>query len=335
MIRARALSLSFILLASCGGGGGNGNVSPPPPATAARLFIGDRTNATIGSSSNLNPPPGTFVFERNLVGANTQLDTNLFDFALDAANDRLYVADLRSILVFNNASTLVGNVAPTRTVSTIPGLFGAFNGGIQLDAARNILYAATNFLGATQNVQVFDNASTASAATASRTLTFSIRTIGDIALDATRNILYVYGTDPTGFSELLSFDNASTLSGAVTPNRVVSFPDSGGTGPIGIFIDSANDRLYVPRSGGTIAVFNGASMVSGNVTTTALPARNITLPVSTFSVVFVDVPADRLYAVDAGGISIIAGASTASGTPATTRATAPGSSAFQAIALKP
>src|SRR4029078_9107805 len=108
-----------------------------------------------------------------------------------------------------------------------------------------------------------------------------------------------------GFGQLLSFATQSTLTGPATPNRVVSFPDSGGTGPIGIFIDSANDRLYVPRSGGTIAAFKGASMVSGNVTTTALPARNITLPVSTFSVVFVDVPADRLYAVDAGGISII------------------------------
>ena len=334
MIRALGLSLSFVLLTSCGGGG-SGNVSPPPPATAARLFIGDPTNATIGSTSNLNPSPGTLVFERNLVGANTQLDTNLFDFALDAANDRLYVADLRSILVFNNASTLVGNAAPSRTVSTIPGLFGAFNGGLSLDAARNILYAATNFLGATQNVQVFDNASMASATTASRTITFSIRSIGDIAIDPTRNILYVYGTDPTGFSELLVFDNASTLSGAVTPNRIVSFPDSGGTGPIGIFNDAANDRLYVPRSGGTIAVFNGASMVSGNVTTTALPARSITLPISTFSVVLVDVPADRLYAVDASGMSVIASASTASGTPTTVRVTAPGSSTFHAIALKP
>jgi hypothetical protein len=76
-------------------------------------------------------------------------------------------------------------------------------------------------------------------------------------------------------------------------------------------------------------------MVSGNVTTTALPARSITLPVTTFSVVLVDVPADRLYAVDAGGMSVIAGASTASGTPPTVRVTAPGSSTFQAIALKP
>jgi len=333
MIRALALSIAVVLAVSCGGGSGDG--APPPAATTTRLFIGDRTNAAIGSSSNLNPSPGTFVAERTLVGANTGLDTNLFDFAFDAANDRLYVADLRSILVFNNASTLVGNVAPSRTVTTIPGLFGAFNGGLYLDTTRNILYAATNFLGSTQNVQVFDNASTASAATASRTITFSIRTISDIAIDVARNILYVYGTDAAGFSEILSFDNASTLSGAATPNRVVSFPDSGGTGPVGIFIDAANDRLYVPRSGGSVAVFNGASMVNGNVTTTALPARSITLPISTFSVLLVDVPADRLYAVDASGMNVIAGASTASGTPTTTRVSAPGSSTFQAIALKP
>jgi len=333
MIRALALALVTALVAGCGGGSGP---VAPAPTTSSRLFVGDTTNAAIGSSSNVNPSPGTYVVERTIVGSNTQLDANLFDFALDAANDRLYVADLRSILVFNNASTATGNVTPSRTVTSLPGPFGGFSGGIFLDTTRNILYAATNFLGATQNVQVFDNAGTASAATASRTITITIRSISDIAVDATRNILYVYGTDGAGFAVVLSFDNASTLTGSVPPTRIISFPDSGGTGPVGIFVDTTNDRLYVPRNDGTIAVFDAASTVTGNVTVTAIPSRTITLPVQTYSVVVVDVPANRLYALDPAGISIIPSASTAGGTPVgLTRATAPNGATFHALAFKP
>ena len=334
MIRALALSLVAILFASCGGGGVS--VTPAPPATGSRIFVGDSTNAAIASTSNLNPSPGVLPIERSIVGSNTQLDTNLFDFALDATNDRLYVADLRSILVFNNASTLSGNATPSRTVSTIPGPFGGFNGGIFLDTTRNMLYAATNFIGSTQNVQVFDSASTASAATATRIITFTIRSIADIAVDTTRNVLYVYGTDAAGFAEILSFDNASTLTGAVVPNRTLSFPDSGGTGPIGLFADAASDRLYVPRNDGTIAVFNAASTVSGNVAINALPSRTITLPQPGYTAVLVDVPANRLYALDPTGISIIANASTVSGAPTTlTRVLASNGATFQAIAVKP
>lgn len=334
MIRALALALVALLVTSCGGS--SGSLSPAPPATGSRIFVGDSGNGAIASGSNLSPSSGTFVVERTIAGTNTQLSTNLFDFALDAANDRLYVADLRSILVFNSASTLSGNVAPSRTVSALPGPFGSFNGGIFLDTTRNILYAGTNFIGSTQNVQVFDNASTASAATASRTMTFTIRSISDIAVDTARNILYVYGTDAFGFAEILAFDNASTLTGAVAPNRAITFPDSGGTGPVGLFVDATNNRLYVPRNDGTIAVFDTASAASGSVTGTTLPSRSISLPQPGYTAVVVDVPANRLYALDPAGMSIIANANTASGTPVSlTRVLAPNGSTFHAIAVKP
>ena len=52
--------------------------------------------------------------------------------------------------------------------------------------------------------------------------------------------------------------------------------------------------------------------------------------------VLVDVSDDRLYALNAAGITIIPDASTASGTPApSVRAIAPNGSTFQAIAVKP
>ena len=73
----------------------------------------------------------------------------------------------------------------------------------------------------------------------------------------------------------------------------------------------------MPRNDGTIAAFNTASMVSGNVTVNALPSRTINLPQPGYTALSVDVPANRLYALDPAGISIIANASTVSGTPTT------------------
>jgi hypothetical protein len=325
------------LAAACGGGGGDTTPDGGATAAASKVFVGDAANAAIGSTPNSNPSAGTLVVQRVISGASTQLTTSMFDFAIDATNDRLYVADLRNILVFNGASTATGNVAPSRILTTIPGSSGGFNGGIYLDTTNNRLYAGTNILAATQTVQVFDNASTASGVPPTRTITFTMRNILDIAVDATRNILYVYGADTNGFTQILAFDNASTLNGAVTPNRTLSINDSGGGGPVGFFLDPANDRLYVPRNVGTISVFEAAHLLNDGNLPAPAPSRTINMQPTTlgYSVVLVDVLANRLYALDRNGVNVIANASTVNGSPTIIRAIAPGGSAFQAIAVKP
>ena len=113
------------LAAGCGGGGG-GDSPPPPPATPpSKIFVGDSGTPAIGSSPNSNPSPGQAIVERIISGPNTMLSSALVDFALDVARDRLYVADQRSILVFDNISTAEGNIAPSRIVSTCCGGVGA------------------------------------------------------------------------------------------------------------------------------------------------------------------------------------------------------------------
>ena len=153
-----ALVFAVLTINGCGGGG---DAEPAPLAAPSKAFVADRGQATIGSSSNSNPGPGTVVAERRIVGPNTMLSANLGDLALDGTNDRLYVAELRSILVFNNASTANGNVAPSRVVSSFGGV-GNFV-GIYLDTVNDRLYAAVNF-GLTNQVQVFDKVSTLSSA---------------------------------------------------------------------------------------------------------------------------------------------------------------------------
>jgi len=345
LVRSMALLLVAAFIANCGGGGsgpGTPDAGNPGGVAASKIFVGDSAHATIGSSANSNPSAGTLTVDRTISGVATQLTTNMFDFAMDAANDRLYVADLRNILVFDNASTIAGNVAPSRVLTTLA-TSASFNGGIYLDTAgAQRLYAATNAPGATQTVLVFDNASTATNAPATRTITLTIRDIMDIAVDPTRNggILYVYGHDAGGFAQILAFDNASTLNAAAVPNRTITVGDSGGTGTIGIgmFLDAANDRLYFPRNNGTISVLDSISTLDDSNVPVQTAWRTINLnPITLgYSVVFVETTSNRLYTLDPSGVNVIASASTVSGTPgAITRAIAPVGSIFRAIWVKP
>ena len=125
------------------------------------------------------------------------LTSSLADFALDVARDRLYVADLRSILVFDNISTADGNVAPSRVVSTCcggPGGLGNYV-GISLDTVNDRLYAGVNInLGGSQVIHVFDNVSSLSNSAATRTATIDAAFLMDVAVDPTKDILYVYST---------------------------------------------------------------------------------------------------------------------------------------------
>ena len=325
------------LAAACGGGGGGGD-SGPPPVAPSKLFVGDSGNAAIGSSPNSNPSAGVGVVDRIITGSNTMLSQSLSDFAIDVANDRLYVSDLRRILVFNNVSTATGNIAPSRIVSTIAGDFGSFV-SLHLDTANDRLYAATNGTAGlgSHDIRVFDNASTATNAAASRTFSFGTNFLIDIVVDTTRDLLYVYNRGGTG-TEIAVFTGASALNGTVTPARTINIGDSFSSGvPVGMFIDAANDRLYAPRGTGQVLVFDTASTKNGNVTTTAAPSRVINLPVPfAETTITVDLAANRLYAADTGGLNIIDNASTVSGTPpATKRVLAPGGGVFKAVAVKP
>src|SRR5689334_9728034 len=120
LIRRCYCPVIFLLLigitASCGGGGGQPSPTPLPPPPS-KAFVADSGQAAIGSASNSNPSPGPVIVDRIIQGSNTMLTGSLFDLGLDVANDRLYVSDSFSILVFNNASTVAGNIAPSRIVS--------------------------------------------------------------------------------------------------------------------------------------------------------------------------------------------------------------------------
>lgn len=333
-VRCSSVVLMVALAACGGGGGGEGSPAPLSSLAPSKIFVGDSANQAIGSSPNSNPAAGSYAVERVIAGSNTMLSSELTDFALDAANDRLYVADLRSILVFNNVSTAAGNVAPARVVTS----FGPLGGfvGIYLDTVNDRLYAPVNLGFQTNEVRVFDAASTASNAAPTRTFSFTSHFLIDVAVDATRDILYAFHVNATTtLTEIAVFDNASTRTGVVTPTRVITIGNSFSSGPpAGIFIDAAGNRLYAP-SFGQVLVFDNASTKNGAISGAAAPERIINLPWPGLSSITVDLTANRLYSVDNAGVNIVANASTASGTPTVTRILAPAGSFFEALAVKP
>src|SRR5688572_22986958 len=113
--------LTIVLIAgvsACGGGGG-GSSGPGP----SKVFAADEVNGGVGSTENSNPTPGTQIaITRIITGVNTQIPVGpgcsgcLPSLALDSSRDQLYVSTSTNILVFNNAGTATGNIAPSRVV---------------------------------------------------------------------------------------------------------------------------------------------------------------------------------------------------------------------------
>jgi hypothetical protein len=308
--KAGLIASALLILAACGGGGG-GDSTPPP--VASKVFAADEVNGGVGSTENSNPTPGTLVqITRIIAGSNTQIPVGpgcfgcLPSLALDSARDQLYVSTNNNILVFNNAGTASGNIAPSRTVG------GAGTGvrrRLQLNTASDVLYVSTT----TGSIFRIDGASGAnSATTASRTLTLNVGpgdTLNDIALDATNDVLYV-AFDRGGVGTVGIIGNVSTrVSGAVTPDAEITI----GSGSIltpAITVDGPRDRLYVANESGRILVFDGAR---ARTTGTPTADRTILLPFVMQHRVFIETTNDRLYASAQNRVVIVNNAGTANG----------------------
>lgn len=293
-------------VAACGGGGGGGSSAPATPPS--KVFVTDEGNSAIGSLINPNPSPGTFGVDRIVVGSNTTFlpapcTGCIRSIALDAAGDRLYVAVNSHVLVFNQISTANGNVSPARSISS--GL--VFSEYLALDTTNDVLYVGDGIHG----VGAYAGASGLNGpATAARTLAENIPDLANqfmygIAVDVGRDMLYVANLDSSKVTNTINVFTASTANSSTTPDRTISLPYSS---TIRIFLDAANDRLYVAGPAGGISVYDSAHSLSGPV---ASATRTITLPFAAQFALFVDATNDRLYAVAANRGFIVNGASTA------------------------
>jgi hypothetical protein len=305
----RWLIISLIVGVSACGGGDDNTPSAPVPS---KVFAADEVNGAVGSTENGNPVPGTTIaIARIITGPNTQIPPGppcfgcLPSLALDSGRDQLYVSTRDGILVFNNAGTASGNIAPSRVLAGIGNGLGRH---IQLNTANDILYVSTPG----GSIIRIDNASAAgNATTASRVLTLSpffggTDSVTDIALDATNDVLYVaFDRNGNGSVGIILGVSVKT-SGTVTLDAEIPV---NAVNP-SITIDALRDRLYVANHLGQIFVYDGAhTRTSG----TATVSRTIVLPFSTQHRLFLETTNDRLYASGQNRVVILNNAGTASG----------------------
>jgi hypothetical protein len=128
----------------------------------------------------------------------------------------------------------------------------------------------------------------------------------------------------SGTNSIVRFDQALTASGNVVPAATISGANTKLSAPAYIFLDVANDRLYVANSGDlSIVIFDGISTKNGNVAPMrTIAGANAALVAPTD--VSLDKGRDRLYVADDTAIRVWTAASTVSGDIAPARILAPG-----------
>ncbi len=234
-------------------------------SSADRLYVSDASRIVI--FNNASTITGNIAPSRVISGASTTLSA-AYGIWLDAVRDELYVASWANsrIVVFSQASTTAGNIAPSRIISgATTSLSSPY--GLWLDSANDRLYVS-NGGNSAGSILVFNNARTASGNIApnriisgpSTTLTGPRK----MWLDSEADQLYVAGANGKSVNV---YNNASTINGDVAPSRKIMGAGTGFVWPSGIWLDKTTNRLYVADPFvGAVLVFNSAGTADGNVT---------------------------------------------------------------------
>jgi len=213
---------------------------------------------------------------RIVTGANTTLANSQTDsVAFDRARNAIYAAAETTlpdvaILVFTNAATTTGNIAPARRI-VVTGETRFY--GLELDEAADRLYAS----GESGKLYIFDNASTL-ANTVTPTAAITLASPGPIDLDRKTDRLYVAARA----TSIYVFDGARQLTSASTPSRTVTW-----TNPTdfarSVAIDPCRNRLYVgirnvTTAGVNVFVFDNASTLTGAIDLATASQARLAVP---------------------------------------------------------
>jgi DNA-binding beta-propeller fold protein YncE len=270
-------------LGGCGDVTGKKKVSPPVERKGGTLYVVNAGDGSLlafdspqNNASNLQSvlPQGNISPSRRF----PESITGPAGIFLDRTTDTLYVAnsDRNAVLIYENASALnptLGLAAATRTISgPKTGLNRPF--AVVYNPQNKQLYVANTD---DYRILIFEEDCPGAPSTLDGDLSpcriiSGASTLLDypraLALDMGRDLLYVSNM---GGNSILAFNNISqpTTRGDVSPSRVItSHTDASRTDsmlqlPFGLFIDSANDRLYAVKAGGNlpaILIYETASL---------------------------------------------------------------------------
>ncbi len=262
-------SLSLFLLLSLTGcviSPRRGGTTTPGGTGTGQLYVVSQSTNSILRFAGATAVSGNAKPAANISGTNTQINLPQYIF-LDAANNRLYVANAGNsdILVFDNASTLNGNVNPTRTISS-SNLSQPID--VAVDTTKDLMYVADNL-----EVAVFGTASTANGHVSALRVIQTGFQPGAILIDPANDRLFV--ADQTN-SAIDVYDNASTLNGAVTAPRSITGVNTQLAQPVGLRIDGAGRLIVSNLAGASISIYTNAASNTGNVQPVAVIAGSNT-----------------------------------------------------------
>ena len=209
---------------------------------------------------------GNVVPARVISGTTTELDTPT-GLWLDSNSNQLYVRNSNGVLVFTDATTANGNVAPARNISLTALFYGLAD--LWLDSISNQLYVGNDNGMGNENILVFTDTSTMNgtvlpARVISGTTTELDNPTG-LWLDSNSNQLYVECVR----RGILVFTDATTANGNVAPARSIT-PTTNGFYPIPLWLDSASDQLYLTsvdlKGRISILAFTDVGTINGSVT---------------------------------------------------------------------
>ncbi|HUN80207.1 MAG TPA: hypothetical protein VMV81_01735, partial [Phycisphaerae bacterium] len=193
------------------------------------VYSGASTNGFLG-----NLPPARTIKSaalHNPLGINFGAATA----ANPAAGDDLYVANVgdNKILVFANASSRNGTIAPDRvlTSAAFTGIFDCF-----VDSGDRLYVVNGSGGGATKNrIFVINDASTKNGAvTVDSTLTVTgAVALGAVSVDKSNTGYIVEGGAP---GAIYVYDSINTRNGAFSPDREITGPNTQLAGPIRVFL---------------------------------------------------------------------------------------------------
>lgn len=189
---------------------------------------GSNNVVVFGSASTID---GATAPLRTLSGSATKI-TSISAIWLDSTNDRLWVADplAGALLVFNNASTINGNVPPTRYI---------IGSNTKLLAPQSLLFINTKlFVGCTSSILRFDNSDSIDGNIAPTASIQGAATLlsrpQQMQLRPDKNELYVVDA---GAAAVFVFDTPDTVNGGPSPLRKIQGSQAGFSDPVGLVLD--------------------------------------------------------------------------------------------------
>lgn len=276
--------------------GSGGGTTPPPATGPGKLYVSNQSAGAIVRFDNALAGTATGNLTPNAIiqGSTTSAPQGI---ALDGSGNRLFVAVLGGVQVYDQVSTRTGTISADRTISGL-----SLPVAVALDTSRNLLYVADLL-----NIQVIGSASTANGAvTPVRTISplvgGSVFSVAGILLDTNGDRLFVL--DALG-NAVNIYDTASGLNGGVNATRSLSGTATLLGAPQGAQIDSQGRLVVANNNPARITIYANAATVTGNTApTVTLTSTALSGPSN-----IVVTSGNELYVADgtAGAVPIFAG----------------------------